>query len=87
MLRSRKREDIAAFVENAFQEVKNERAESLCYTHDRKTIDDPEIVPIESLDMFTAPHFQQGRIANEYAMEDLIVVVMGYRTMPVSRRR
>lgn len=72
-LRSRKREDVAAFIENYHQQLRRAYEESLDYSSIRKTIDDPETVPLESVDMFTAPHFQQGRIDNEYLLEGLIV--------------
>ena len=34
---------------------------------------------MESVDMFTAPHIQQGRIANEYMIDFLVVSIMVFR--------
>ena len=69
------------------QEIKQATADSLDYSSIRKTIDDPEMVPMESVDMFTAPHFQQGRISNEYLMETLIVADNRFRTKAPAKNK
>jgi len=42
---------------------------------------------MESVDMFTAPHIQQGRIANEYMIDFLVVSIMVFRMKTFRRNR
>ena len=61
---STNREDISAYIQSYYQNVRNARQDETDYAFNRSTIHDPQTVPLESVDMFTAPHFQQGRIDN-----------------------
>jgi hypothetical protein len=49
--------------------MRNAKYDETDYARDKKVIDDPEMVPLESVDLFVTPHMQQGRIANEYMLE------------------
>ena len=64
MLRSTNREEVAAYIQNFYQDMKQMREDSLDYMSIKSTVHDPEIVPLESVDLFVTPHFQQGRISN-----------------------
>ena len=69
VLRSTNREDMAAYIQSFYNEIKQLKEDSLDPASIKSTIHDPEIVPLESVDMFVAPHWQQGRIINEYTLE------------------
>ena len=73
MLKSTNREEMSAYIQSFYQEARHLKASTIDYSSIRKTIDDPEVVPLESVDMFVTPHFQQGRISNEYLMQEAIV--------------
>ena len=66
--------------------MRNAKYDETDYARDKKVIDDPEMVPLESVDLFVTPHMQQGRIANEYMLEHEIVLPVLCR-MKISRRR
>ena len=88
MLRSKNREDIAAFIQSYHQEIREAVANNLDSFHmKKKTIDDPEIVDMESVDMFTTPHFQQSRINNEYLIESLIVTYRLVRNKTLAKNK
>lgn len=70
---SPKREDMAAYIQSYYQGLKEIKKENYDYSALRSTIDDPETVPLESVDMFTDPHFQQERINNQYALDSVVV--------------
>ena len=85
LLRSTNREEVAASIKSSFQEVRKAKTELYDYSNIRSTIDDPETVPLESVDLFVAPHMQQGRITNEYVIEKEIVTLVAFRMR--SRKR
>ena len=87
LLRSTNREEIAAYVASFYQEVKHAKYHGLDPNMIRKTIDDPEIVPLESVDLYTAPHFQQGRISNEYFIELEMVHLLAFRKRTQKKKR
>jgi len=68
-LTSTSREDISATIQSYYQNLRNAKYDETDYARDKKVIDDPEMVPLESVDLFVTPHMQQGRIANEYMIE------------------
>ncbi len=69
ILTSTTREDISATIQSYYLNLRDAKYDETDYARDKKVIDDPEMVPLESVDMFVTPHMQQGRIANEYMLE------------------
>ncbi len=50
--KSANREDLAVFIQSFYQDVRVIKKTGYDYSIDRKTIDDPEVMPLESVDMF-----------------------------------
>lgn len=50
--KSANREELAAYIQSFYQDVRNIKKTGYDYSIDRKTIDDPETMPLESVDMF-----------------------------------
>lgn len=74
-MNSLRREDISAYIQSYYQNVRSAKYDETDYALNKAAIDDPEMVPLESVDMFVTPHFQQGRIVNEYLLEHEIVCI------------
>ena len=87
VLQSTNREDISAYIQSFMHEKKHLVEDSLDYSSIRSTIDDPETVPMHSVDLFVAPHMQQGRIVNEYMLDELIVRSTTLRTKSLRKNR
>lgn len=50
--KSANREELAAYIQSYYQDVRVIKKTGYDFSIDRKTIDDPEVVPLESVDMF-----------------------------------
>lgn len=50
--KSASREDLAAYIQSFYQDVRVIKKTGYDFSIDRKTIDDPEVVSLESVDMF-----------------------------------
>jgi hypothetical protein len=50
--KSASREELAGFIQSFYQDVRVIKKTGYDYSIDRKTIDDPEVVPLESVDLF-----------------------------------
>lgn len=50
--KSANREDLAAYIQSFYQDVRVMKKTGYDYSINRQTIDDPETMPLESVDMF-----------------------------------
>ena len=53
--KSMNREELATFIQSSYQSVRELKTtgEGYDYTMNRKAVDDPEMVPLESLDLYS----------------------------------
>jgi hypothetical protein len=50
--KSANREELAALIQSFYQDVRTIKKTGYDYSINRQTIDDPEVMPLESVDMF-----------------------------------